>query len=155
MSMPLLGLNFLVSALTIVSNDKVRGRNKAHRWLRSVCARFFITNITQPDTISQDTIIMSYTYTPEERIPPPRCFVQWIYCCSIFSFLFSILSTIVCLFFLPFFGHCIFSPSSNYGFWLPLWYFQTFLVVQCVFSWWMTYTLSVYSWPTIEKENDV
>ena len=47
-----------MSALTIVSYDQVWGRNKAQRWLRSVCVRFFITNITQPDT-SQDTI-MSY-----------------------------------------------------------------------------------------------
>ena len=45
----------IVSALTIVSYDKVRGWNTA----RSVCVRFFITNITQPDTISQDTM-MSY-----------------------------------------------------------------------------------------------
>jgi len=51
-----------VSVLTIVSYDKVRGRNKAQRWLRSVCVRFFITNMTQPDTISQDTI-MSYICT--------------------------------------------------------------------------------------------
>ena len=49
----------IVSALTIDSYDKVRGRNKAQRLLRSVCVRFFIANITQPDTISQDTI-MSY-----------------------------------------------------------------------------------------------
>ena len=46
----------IVSTLTIVSYDKVRGRNKAQRWLRSVCVRFFSTNITQPDTISQDII---------------------------------------------------------------------------------------------------
>jgi hypothetical protein len=52
----------IVSTLKIVCYDKVRGRNKAQRWLRSVCVRFFIPNITQPDTISQDTI-MSYTYT--------------------------------------------------------------------------------------------
>ena len=24
------------------------------------------------------------------------------------------------------FGHCIVCPSSDYGFWLPLWYFQAF-----------------------------
>ena len=52
----------IVSTLTIVSYDKVRGRNKAQRWLRSVCVRFFITNITQSDTISLDTI-MSDTST--------------------------------------------------------------------------------------------
>ena len=46
----------IVSALTIVSYDKVWGRNKAERWLRLVCVRFFIANITQPDTISHDTI---------------------------------------------------------------------------------------------------
>ena len=26
------------------------------------------------------------------------------------------------------FFHCVFFPSSIYGFWLPLWYFQTILV---------------------------
>ena len=52
----------IVSTLTIVSYDKVRGRNKEQRWLRPVCVRFFITNITQSDTISLDTI-MSYTST--------------------------------------------------------------------------------------------
>ena len=41
----------IVFALTIVSYDKVRGRNKPQRRLRSVCVRFFITDITQPDTI--------------------------------------------------------------------------------------------------------
>jgi wobble nucleotide-excising tRNase len=45
-------------ALTVVSYDKVRGRNKAQQWTRSVCVRFFITTITQPDTISQDTILI-------------------------------------------------------------------------------------------------
>ena len=29
--------------------------------------------------------------------------------------------------FVLFFGHCFVYPSSMYGFWLPLWYFQTFL----------------------------
>ena len=52
----------IVSTLTIVSYDKVQWRSRAERWLRSVCVRFFITNITQPDTILQDTI-MSYKYT--------------------------------------------------------------------------------------------
>jgi hypothetical protein len=33
-----------------------------------------------------------------------------------------------CLFFCTFsFGHCVVCPSSIYGFWLPLWYFQTLL----------------------------
>ena len=27
------------------------------------------------------------------------------------------------------FGHCVVCPSSMYGFWLPLWYLQTFLMV--------------------------
>ena len=47
-----------MSALTVVSYDKVRGPNKAQQWTRSVCVRFFITTITQPDTISQDTILI-------------------------------------------------------------------------------------------------
>jgi hypothetical protein len=33
-----------------------------------------------------------------------------------------------CWSFCPFtFGHCVVCPSSNYGFWLPLWYLQTLL----------------------------
>jgi hypothetical protein len=33
-----------------------------------------------------------------------------------------------CLSFCPFsFGHCVVCCSSNYGFWLPLWYLQTLL----------------------------
>ena len=52
----------LCPALQLSPMIKVRGRNKAQWWLRSVCVRFFITNITQPDTISQDTI-MSYIFT--------------------------------------------------------------------------------------------
>jgi hypothetical protein len=31
--------------------------------------------------------------------------------------------------FCPFsFGHCVFCPFPNYGFWLPLWYLQTLLI---------------------------
>ena len=70
-----------MSALTIVSYDKVRGRNKTQRWLRSVCVRFFITNITQPDTISQDTI-MSYTTTPSLT---DACFAHITRICSTLS----------------------------------------------------------------------
>ena len=34
-----------------------------------------------------------------------------------------------CLSCCPFsFGHCVFCSSSIYGFWLPLWYLQTFLL---------------------------
>ena len=71
----------------------------------------------------------------------------WDLCYSIFSFLFSVLSTIVCLcviFFLPLcylsfcdlqllitslvsFCHYIIYLSVIYSFWLPLWYLQTFL----------------------------
>jgi hypothetical protein len=32
------------------------------------------------------------------------------------------------------FGHCIVCPSSNCGFWLPLWYFQAFLKLFLTFS---------------------
>ena len=47
---------------------------------------------------------------------------------SIFSFLCGFLLTIVCLL-LPFSsGHCVVCPSSIFGgFWLPLWYLQTFI----------------------------
>jgi hypothetical protein len=38
------------------------------------------------------------------------------------------------LFFCPFsFGHCVVCSSSIYGFWLPLWYLQTLLVLLSFF----------------------
>ena len=40
-----------------------------------------------------------------------------------------------CLFFCPFsFGHCVFCSSSIYGFWLPLWYLQTPLIIRWFFE---------------------
>ena len=40
---------------------------------------------------------------------------------------FGIFKLFLCL--CPFsFGHCIVCPSSLYGFWLPIWYLQTFLL---------------------------
>ena len=57
---------------------------------------------------------------------PPE-FIQgfwWDLCCSIFSFLCSVLQIIVCPI-IPF-GHLhIVCHSSIYGFWLTLWYIQT------------------------------
>jgi len=32
-------------------------------------------------------------------------------------------------------GHCVVCSSSIYGFWLPLWYFQTLLVPLSIFFW--------------------
>ena len=53
---------------------------------------------------------------------------EWCSCCSIFSFMCSILATIVCLFVL-FLLEIVFSVLlSIYGLWLPLWYLQTLLV---------------------------
>jgi hypothetical protein len=47
-------------------------------------------------------------------------------CYSIFSFMCMFCrSMFVLLYFL--FGHCVVCSSSNYGFWLPLWYLQTLL----------------------------
>jgi hypothetical protein len=44
-------------------------------------------------------------------------------CYSIFSFMWC-----RSLSFCPFsLGHCVVCPSTTYGFWLPLWYLQTFL----------------------------
>jgi hypothetical protein len=39
-----------------------------------------------------------------------------------------VLPIIGCSFFLFSLGHCIFCASSVYGFWLPIWYLQTFPV---------------------------
>jgi hypothetical protein len=50
---------------------------------------------------------------------------QWSSCCSIFSFLCSVLQIVVCHFNLFCFGHCVVCPSSIYEFWLSLWYLQT------------------------------
>ena len=41
-----------------------------------------------------------------------------------------------CLSFCTFsFGHCVVCSSSIYGFWLPLWYLQTLLVLLYFFFW--------------------
>jgi hypothetical protein len=49
---------------------------------------------------------------------------EWCSCCSIFSFMCSILATIVCLFVL-FLLEIVFSVLlSIYGLWLPLWYLR-------------------------------
>jgi hypothetical protein len=40
-----------------------------------------------------------------------------------------VLWIVVCPFVLFLFGHCVFCPSSIYGFWLPLWYLQTLLTI--------------------------
>ena len=50
--------------------------------------------------------------------------LRWDSCCSIFSFLCSVLQINVC----PF-CHCIVCPSPIYDFSLPLWYLQTFLIL--------------------------
>ena len=40
-----------------------------------------------------------------------------------------------CLFFCTFsFGHCVVCSSSIYGFWLPLWYLQTLLMINREYS---------------------
>ena len=64
----------------------------------------------------------------------PLCclfFFFWLLCCM--SFFFG--HCVVCPFSFrhcvvsPFsFDHCVVCPSSSYGFWLPLWYLQTFPV---------------------------
>ena len=72
-----------MSALTVVSYDKVRGRNKAQQWTRSVCVRFFITTITQPDTISQDSILierlLSGAYASTRVVVLIECLVSVAY----------------------------------------------------------------------------
>ena len=42
----------------------------------------------------------------------------------------GVLCTIVFLFCSFYFGHCVVCPLSIYGFWLPLWYPPTFLVIM-------------------------
>jgi hypothetical protein len=52
--------------------------------------------------------------------------VFFVDCCLPFC-TFSSGHCLVC----PFsFDHCFFCPSSNYGFWLPLWYLQTLLIIK-------------------------
>jgi hypothetical protein len=60
------------------------------------------------------------------------CF-YWDSCCSIFSFLCSLLWIIVCTYLS--FGHCIVLPSLIYGFRLLLWYFQTVIISLFIRSW--------------------
>ena len=52
--------------------------------------------------------------------------IFWPLCC-LFFFDIRILITL-----LVSFGHCVVSPSSIYGFWLPLWYLQTLLMFTYV-----------------------
>ena len=95
--------------------------------------------------------VTSFKFTP---------FFMWNLCCSIYSFLRSVLKIIVlsvllsfghcvvcssvfwplcCLFFclvaivlsvLLPFGHCVVCSSSIYNFWLHLWYLQTLLDIE-------------------------
>ena len=52
-----------------------------------------------------------------------------------------------CLSFCPFsFGHCVVCPSSIYGFWLPLWYLQTLLVVLIRNSTWVQWPIICSGW---------
>jgi len=62
-----------------------------------------------------------------EHLTSPRVFKQSS-CCSIFSFLCSILSNIICHFALSIFSlsHIV-CPTSNFVFWILLCYLQTFL----------------------------
>ena len=69
------------------------------------------------------------THLAEYLSAPP---FKWGSCCTMFSLLYSIMSTIICLFLRPLyclsfkvrclitpFGHCIVCSSSKYGVWLP------------------------------------
>ena len=57
-------------------------------------------------------------------------FLFWPLCCLSFHLWLLITSLVSSNFSCPFsFGHCVVCPSSIYGFWLPLWYLQTFLVL--------------------------
>ena len=52
---------------------------------------------------------------------------QWSSCCSLVFWI------VFCISFCSFsFDHCVVCPSSIYGFWLPLWYLQTFLNIICL-----------------------
>ena len=53
-----------MSSVTIVFYDKVRGWNKAQRWLLYVCWGFYNLKKIQSDTFSQDNI-MAYIYSIE------------------------------------------------------------------------------------------
>ena len=47
--------------------------------------------------------------------------ILWPFCCLFFFDLRLLITTLVS------FGHCVVCSSLTYGFWLPLWYLQTFL----------------------------
>ena len=49
--------------------------------------------------------------------------VFWPLCCLSFCLLAIMLSVLLS------FGHYVVCPSSKYGFWLPLWYLQTLLII--------------------------
>ena len=76
----------------------------------------------------------------------------YVYVVEVFIFPFASLS----------FVHCIVCPSSNYGFWLPLWYLQTrkccgvrlvfFFCIVCTSS---TYSLELHFWYQIQFFLDI
>ena len=56
-------------------------------------------------------------------------FFFWLLCCLAFKLRLLIISLASSSFSCPFsFGYCVVWPS-NYGFWLPLWHLQTFLIL--------------------------
>ena len=53
--------------------------------------------------------------------------IFWPLCCLFFFDIQILITPLVS------FGHCVVSPSSIYGFWLPLWYLQTLLPITTIY----------------------
>jgi hypothetical protein len=90
-------------------------RSFPHSWLIS----WFVTRVTRRVSLVEQEIL-----TLPEHLR--SSVVWWGSCYSIFSLMRNALSIVVVG---PYtFGHCVVCPSSIYGFLLPFWYLQTFLM---------------------------
>ena len=94
-------------------------RSFPHLWLIA----WFVTRLTRRVSLVEQILL-----TLPEHLRSPRVFsgVRVIR-----SLVLGVCFVNRCLSFCPFsFGHCIVGPSSFYGFWLPLWFLQTFHLVH-------------------------
>ena len=127
-------------AIKMVKNDTLSWlENNSWSWLYmcSTCCKHFpvLSSLTGFVTIVTRRVILV-----EQKLPTIPENVSSL---PIFSGVCVTRSLVLCVCFvdryLSFctfsFGHCVVCSSSIYGFWLPLWYLLTLLVLLCFFFW--------------------
>ena len=118
----------------------VSSTNKTdHHDINNILLKVALNTISQPTTDMRPLVITIWSFphswlitgaTLEQELP------EHLSSLAVFSddrvarsLVFCVCFIDHCLSFCTFsFGYCIVGPSSIYGFWLPLWYFQTFLM---------------------------